>query len=621
MGAILAIFNREAGPVDQQNVLRMIAAAPQRSIDGQQIWIQESIALAHQHFWITPEEQNEIQPLEDSGCTITCFARLDNRAELTHTLRLENHPPLTDAYLILRSYLHWGVDCVEHLQGDFAFALWDSRQQTLFLARDALGIADLCYYFDQRLFLAASQVSQILAHPGIPRELNERKVCDHLEGYSLDQENSYFENIYYLLPAHCLLVSSSAVSKWQYWDVDPSLSIRYRRDEDYAEHFRELLVQAVQARLRTRGPVGISLSGGLDSTSIAAIIARLFAQDPSLVGPLLSFSYVFESMPTADERQFIRPLVEHLGIEACFIPADEHWTLYDLENWPVLPDTPAQDPFSWQLIANQRAASAAGCRVMYTGIFGDALYLGWRYWAADLLRDGHLRELVRLTWCERQKIALWNELFLYGLRATAPAWLKKAYLSFRPLRFPVTNPGLELDFARDTQIQARRLNDYMSISKGFGAPGQWMRYQALLMNGYAESLAYQRQVANAERIEMISPYLDRRLIEFILAIPAYQLDRPGTYKYILHNAMRGWLPEVVRSRTLVTSLFPLFEKGIREKAQPDVLNLLNKPQIVERGYVKQSWLDQEANSGKPLTDEGYWFWLAISLELWLEKYW
>ena len=278
MSGILAVFNRDGQPLEPVEVDGLIDACPERAVDGQAVWVDGSIALGHQHFWVAPEDRAERQPLVDpvSERVISADVRLDNRAELFGSLGLapESTRGLSDTVLVLRAYRKWGVACVERLLGDFVFAIWDGAAQGLFVARDALGSRSVCYYLDARYLVAASEIAQILAHRAVHVHLNERKVADHLAFLFDDHEQTFYKNVYYLPPAHCLWVSAGTSRRWRYWELAPKPLLNYRRDEEYAEHFLALLRAAVRCRMRSSAPIGLSLSGGLDSTLLAALASE-----------------------------------------------------------------------------------------------------------------------------------------------------------------------------------------------------------------------------------------------------------------------------------------------------------------------------------------------------------
>ncbi len=399
----------------------MLAVNPNPASDGQDFWLKNNVALGHQHFWITPEEQNQPQPRLDkeSGCVITCAARLDNRPELMHALGLDQVPAssLSDADLILQAYRRWGIECAPHLLGDFAFVLWDPAQQQMFAARDALGCQDLHYFLNQNYVLLATRLNVLLEHPAVQPKLNETKIAEFLAVQWGDDVNTFYDSIYHLPPAHCLLVTPESSRLWRYWQVDPGKIIRYARQEEYAEHYRELIKTAVRDRLRSAYPVGISLSGGLDSSSLACLAAEVLRETGAPQGRLGSYSYVFDEYSNCDERAYIQPVLEQAKrlypIRPKMVKGDSLW--------PRPFNDRLVDPagLSWPgSILLPGAGHPAGCPPgrgarLISGFYGDDLYSGAEYWLADLLLSGQVRQAARLlAQAARQESLKWNLLEL-----------------------------------------------------------------------------------------------------------------------------------------------------------------------------------------------------------------
>ena len=255
VSAICGAISFDGAPVDPAVLRRMTAAAPYRGPDGIRHWAGENVALAHLAFHVTPESVLERQPLAsvDGRLRLVADARIDNREELLRALAGEGLPPKpTDADLILAAYRRWREACPERLLGDFAFAVWDTAEQTLFLARDALGGRSLCYHFDGRRCLFASEVGQILDVPGFRPRINEDRVADHLADLyaheSARRSSSPSTTARRRTPSSC---RRRGVRKRRYWDVDPEARIRYRDDREYAEHFLEILTAATRCRMRS----------------------------------------------------------------------------------------------------------------------------------------------------------------------------------------------------------------------------------------------------------------------------------------------------------------------------------------------------------------------------------
>ena len=317
-------------------------AGSHRAVDGHLSWSEGPVGLVHQHFRVWRNDDVTSQPLAspDGGLVLSCDARLDGRSELRDKLGLEASNPQSDPHLVLRAYEKWGTDCVEHLRGDFAFTVWNRTERSLFCARDALGVRDLAYFVSDRLFVAASEVVEVLAHPEVPRRLNEGRLAEYLAGSWHDQHQAFFENVFYCPPAHCLLVTENSFRLRRYWDIDPGRQILHRREADYAEEFRGLLTSAVHDRLCATDPVAVSLSGGPDSATLAA-----FAAGARPSSRIRSFSYVFDRFPSCDERLYIRSVVDRCQLDATYINGDELWPLKEIGSWPIFPDFPGQDPY------------------------------------------------------------------------------------------------------------------------------------------------------------------------------------------------------------------------------------------------------------------------------------
>lgn len=621
MTAILAIYHRNQKAADPKTVEAMLAPSRYRARDGERVWAAGHIALAHQHFWITPEEQGEEQPLVDaSGRAVISFdGRLDNREWLAGALGVapaSNHS-ISDAQLALWAYLRWGEPCVERLLGDFAFVIWDTLEQSLFVARDALGGRDVLYYVDDALCLIASEASQLLAHPFVEPVINDGYLSAFLNSQWEDPEQSVFKDIYHCPPAHYMMISAEHVQKRRYWDVDPENRIEYRRDEGYADHFLALFTEAVNCRLRTNAPVGISISGGMDSPSVAVVAARLLAESGR--GSLKSYSYVFDEFSESDERVYIEPVIAACGLDGKLIPGDDKWTLKELERWPIFLEFPGQDYLVWLTISVLEAAAAAGCRTLLTGAYGDALFGGAIYWAADVLRERRLMSVLPALLKQKATVNWYQDLVFNGLRLFLPEAVRAPIRRVRPRRPVMQHPGLG---PRLQSLQAPN-SDQLSdrLRKFLKTPGRWQRYWFLTEGSTAISIALLRQRSIPFGIEYMHPYADRRLVEFVMAVPGDQLGWPLQKKRVLRQAMTGILPEKVRQRTLITSLVPLFEKGVLDKESEVVRNILTDPLIVQRGYVQESWLQKELQAGNKWQADGYHLWQCISLELWLKRWW
>lgn len=614
MRSICGILNLDGRSVERGLLERMSASTIVPGPCATEHWLAGPVALTQVSSLAISGAMHETQPLasEDGRITVVADARLDNRDQLMRKLVSERiGPQPTDTELILAAYRRWNHRCVEHLLGDFAVAVWDAPTQRLFLARDSLGARGLCYFRGPDFFAFATDLTSILDLPGIEPHLNETKIAETLLDLAGDPGCSYFENIHYCPPAHCLVADSDGVRCWRYWDLDPEREIRYADDDEYAEHLLELIRAAIDSRLRPPGMVGISLSGGCDSTLLAAVAAPLVAARSRHTNDLKSFSYVFDTLKECDERAYIQPVVERCRLDAAYLPADELWTFRDLDQQPIARDGLGWDFYHLLPQAVARAAHEAGCRILLDGHYGDALFSGGGYLVADLIferRVTALFSLLRRHWTDLD----WHpDLLTNGIRQLIPWTIKRAY---RAIRARPTNPGL-------TPARAIRHNDQeYGPNRGAWAtqlaPGRRYRYWVMTASYWAETYATTEKLRRLP-VQRLSPYFDRRLVEFVMALPAEQLGRPGRNRWIQRNATRKLLPEYVAERRSKTSFEPLLARGLLDMERERVHSLLQKPLIERFGWVQKGWLRAQVAAGRDWDASGYHVAKFLHLELWL----
>jgi asparagine synthase (glutamine-hydrolysing) len=352
---------------------RMAAALAHRGPDGRSVWCGEDAGLVHLASFVTPEDSHERWP-QASGVEVRLVAdvRLDNRDSLAGALDLPRHPRgfHTDGELLLAAYRKWGEESPIHLEGDFAFAVWDGAARTLFLARDAMGGKPLFYHAAAggELYFA-TEMKALFAATAISRQPDAAAVAYHFAvPVSADGEATFYAAVKALAPGQTLTLSAGGVPRLRrYWALDPERELRLGSDGEYAEAFRDQVERAVAARLRTVGRVGITLSGGLDSSTLASVAAKL------LPGRVNSFSAIFPDVPAADERRYQQSVVTHWSLPHQEYAADAHSPLRDhadivrhIDGW----QTAGNLRLNWNLY---RLAAGSGVNVVLEGFDGDTV--------------------------------------------------------------------------------------------------------------------------------------------------------------------------------------------------------------------------------------------------------
>ena len=251
---------------------------------------------------------------------ITADARIDNRQELIQKFQVSQ--TTTDSELILLAYETWGEECVNHLLGDFAFAIWDARARSFFCARDHFGVKPFFYAHAGERFIFSHDLNALRREPLVSDALNETAIADYLAfGLNQDLSSTTFRDIQRLPAGHTLRFANNSITIRRYWTLTIPEPIRFRDPESYVERFTELLTTAVADRVGT-DQVAISMSGGLDSTSLAAIASDL------LEGRVQGVSNVYDDLIPDEERHYSTIAAKHIGIPITHVSADQ-FTLFE----------------------------------------------------------------------------------------------------------------------------------------------------------------------------------------------------------------------------------------------------------------------------------------------------
>lgn len=269
-------------PVALESFSRMKETMTQYPHNGSFEWKSEECMLGHILQWDTPESLHEHFPLFDSSGNTVFMAvgRIDNREELFRLLTVPNpeRERMADGQLMFRAYLAWGKEACRKLYGDWSFCAWHKQEKKLFLARDHSGIMALYYYLGQDFLAFASILKGLLCLPNVPKDINKLRMVQLLTAWPGDGEATYYQHILNLKPGHFLEMQDGRVQKTRFWEFTEQPELILPKEEDYFEQFRELFSDAVKTRLRSYNNVGIMLSGGYDSTSVAAMAATELAR-------------------------------------------------------------------------------------------------------------------------------------------------------------------------------------------------------------------------------------------------------------------------------------------------------------------------------------------------------
>jgi len=541
MSGLVGILHRRGLPVETQQLQAMTSFMAYRGPDGMETFAADSIGLGHTMLRSTEVVSNDRQPARLGRLWITADVRLDCRSELVEKLTKANSgcivSEVSDAMLILHAYAAWGRDCVDHLRGDFSFGIWDTANKILFCARDHLGIKPFYYADFGAVFVFSNTLNCLRQHPLMTAELNEGAIGDFLLfGLNYNNATTTFRDIQRLPPAHSLVVSQDKLEIKRYWQPPTEGRIRYARSEEYLERFAELLRSAVEDRLRT-DKVGILLSGGLDSGAIA-VTAREIAKSRGGVPILTSYTVGYDSLIQDDERFYASKVARYLGIPNKYMPLDHVQLFESWEHARYRFPEPIDDPLSSGGL-DLFDTIAAECRVALFGEGADNL-MYFQMWP-------YIKELRRAReWGRLLTETAW---FLW---VRPVPWLGVARRIQSVFAKVSGNTGIPRWIAPEFAKRARLEERWAECSKLlFPSERHLVRPKAhasMLIPQWTSMFEKNDPGVTHAPVEVRYPFVDLRLMEYLLAIPAF----PWAYKKGLSRRLLvGKLPQdvLVRPKT------------------------------------------------------------------------
>jgi asparagine synthase (glutamine-hydrolysing) len=349
----------------------LIEAQAHRARDGWRVIGRGFAALAHLHFWTTPEEVGERQPLEEGGLAVAFDGRLDNRDELVAELGVADARSWSDCRIALRLYQRLGEDALRRFLGPFVLIVVDAAASRVTLARDPLGERTVFYACRGTSCYAASEEGALLAAPGVDWDIDARTAARYLAAEPPREGDTFLRGVREVRPGHLLRLRAGAtepetVRYWQPRELLPQESRSRRRDGEWAERLGHELDRAVGARLRVVGNAAVMMSGGLDSGSVACLAARAL-RGRHVQEPVLAYSWTFDELLECDERAYIRALATRWGLRSRPVPADRLWPLCVEADYLATPGRPVANAYRSLKQRLYEIAAGDGVRVLLGG--------------------------------------------------------------------------------------------------------------------------------------------------------------------------------------------------------------------------------------------------------------
>lgn len=646
VGLLILDGTRCPQPVVEMMLERLRHRVEARGWSARRVRCAGSMGLGYAPLFSTPqaiqdiEQPDEAQTLTHNGLQlwITSDVRLDNRDELASELKLDGQEARqwSDGRLILEAYARWAQASPQHLRGDFAFAVWDAARQRLFCARDRFGTKPFYYAYQAGQFFAfANEIKALWSVPGLDASVNETQIANYLLARFDDKNSTFYRDVRRLSPASWMEIAprqSGELRENLYWELDAQRELTLPRDEDYAAMLREGFFDSVRQRTRSEGRFSVFLSGGLDSSSVAAVAERLAAPSQK---PVPALSRIFDRFPQCDERAFIQTTLERGEFEPMWNLSDDLTALTDIERvlWHL--DQPSHGPNACAAWAQYKVLQNAGFHVVINGHGGDeVVFMGYGR-VAELMRRGEFstarRELRALRQHGVMDVAfapvMWNAL-LWRARGTRGFGRVLSLGSRRRKRRTV--PTIDKASTPSQRLLhpelAARVPDVVERSPH---TVRAEHFQALNSPVQPAALEVLDAMAGAHAIESRCPFWEQHLVEMCLSFPSDQKMRAGFNRYVMRRVMEGLLAPAVQWRADKTDFSPQVLESLRvvERKRVDHLldlwNTTSEPvgEYVNMEEARSLWLQvQNAPLGSPQAmPNAALLWKVLSLGLWLSQ--
>ncbi|MFA6382293.1 MAG: asparagine synthase (glutamine-hydrolyzing) [Candidatus Buchananbacteria bacterium] len=597
----------------------MLKTIEYRGPNDKGVFADNLVGLGHRRLSIIDLSSAGHQPMfsDDKSLVIIFNGEIYNYLEIKEELKHSgcNFSTGTDTEVILAAYQKWGENCVEKFNGMWAFVIWDLKEKKLFASRDRFGVKPFYYQLDQNYFLFGSEIKTILAVSLTPRKINYPFLYNFIDRHiPYGCAETVFENIKTLLPAHNLIIKNGQVQIKRYWQINPD---EFKKKYDYSnpeKTFRQLLIDATKLRLRSDVPVGVCLSGGIDSTTITGIITKILGQK------IKTFSSIYNEKDYG-EGQFIEIANQYYQTEANLIypNADNFFDIVDKlishHDEPVrMPGTYSQ----WHVME----CAAREVIVTLDGQGADELLGGYRWFYPDYLAS-LINEVTHFK-AGTKNISKYLE-----TRKELKNYLNQTYdKDVLKILTPKCLLNLKRQFKPENRWQDQILNQKFLAAKTplpptpkiFFDPLNQALFEAFTTTNLPHLLNYEDKISMAFSLEARVPFMDYRIVEFCFGLPYSYKINGYKNKAILRDAFQDILPPEIFNRKDKKGFPTPNEHWFRNELKNQLKKLFYSPTFNEHGLFNTSDVQKIFEQHLAGKNHERLLWRIITLELWLNKY-
>lgn len=628
MCGIVGIFNHSRqAKIDIDLLIRMRDEMYHRGPDDCGLWVSNDgfLGLAHRRLSIIDLSKTASQPMcnEDGTIWIVFNGEIYNHLEIRKELEKKGHAFKTDhsdTETIIHSFEEWGINCVEKFRGMFAFGIWNSNKKELWLARDRIGIKPVYYTEVNGKFIFASEIKSILVDPGIARNVDEAAMYHYLSFLTTPAPDTMFKNIK-KLPSGCFLKinNEGQIQIIRYWDVfDHTNPLINEKENNIASRLLQELKISVDYRGISDVPVGIFLSGGIDSS----VNAALFSMNNKEKIKTFTIGYEGENPTYLNEFHYARMMAKNINaqyFEKILKPED---FINFMSKLVFHQDEPIADEVCFPIYHVSKLAKDNGVTVCQVGEGSDELFMGYPNWAIAL----RLYKLNRVPLMELlKKMSLFSLKTFNKKDSYSYEWLRRAIMNepifwggaeafFECEKKNLLSPRLRVDFKDYSSVEAiRPIFERFNDKAWEKTPLSWMSY--LDINFRLPELLLMRvdKMSMATSLEARVPYLDHKFVEFAMSIPEKIKTENGELKHILKKSVKGLIPDELIYRTKQGFGVPIYEwffKELGSFAKDRLTKFVKKTDFFDAAYLNKLLKKNDAKK----------IWYLLNFALWYEKW-
>lgn len=623
MCGIVAIINKDKKSIDNNLLAKMASAIHHRGPDDDGVMIDGPVGFFHKRLSIIDISSGQ-QPMTFDNCTIVFNGEIYNYIELRNELKKKGHQFQTssDTEVILHLYAEYGKDFVNLLNGMFAFIIYDKNKNEIFIARDHFGIKPLYWYQDENLMAFASEIKALLVHPGIKAIADTDNLYEYLTFQFVTGEGTMFKSILKILPGHFMSID---INTYEYQSVkywEPNFKIdQFHTEEYFIAELKAILEETVSQQLRSDVPLGTYLSGGIDSSLVTIMAARLLNK------PIKSFSGAFKEGPEFNELEYARIAARAANAELYEIFPTEQEFIDLIPKLIYHLDEPVAGPGLFPQYIVSRLASKH-VKVILGGQGGDEIFGGYTRYIVAYLEQA-LKGAIFETNEEDEHIVSLESILpnLPSLKQYIP--MMKAFWKESPFeamdrryyqlinRMGATREFFQPDFINECQSETI----FNKFSTYFNNPDTKSYFNKMthfdMYGSLPALLQVEDRVSMSASIESRVPLLDRRIVDLVSTMPAGMKFKGGEMKYLLKKTIKNIMPvEIMNRKDKMGFPVPLHIWS-KNKAKGFIMDTLLSKKAKERNMINTEYVEKLISAEQPFS-RGLWG--LLSIELWYNQF-